>query len=186
MDELQQVEQAWQRKRTQLESASASQQARALQAELNELTDRRFELREQVASLRSRNKMGALRPGAEHHMARMSILDDAEIVCTTLAGAGHEMLYRYTFDTVVIDEAAQTVEPSTLIPLRYECMRCIMVGDPKQLPPTVLSQEAQRLEYDQSLFVRMFNAAPERVHLLSIQYRMHPDISLFPLSLIHI
>ena len=124
--------------------------------------------------------MGALRPGAEHHMARMSILDDAEIVCTTLAGAGHEMLYRYTFDTVVIDEAAQTVEPSTLIPLRYECMRCIMVGDPKQLPPTVLSQEAQRLEYDQSLFVRMFNAAPERVHLLSIQYRMHPDISLFP------
>ena len=180
MDELQQVEQAWQRKRTQLESASASQQARALQAELNELTDRRFELREQVASLRSRNKMGALRPGAEHHMARMSILDDAEIVCTTLAGAGHEMLYRYTFDTVVIDEAAQTVEPSTLIPLRYECMRCIMVGDPKQLPPTVLSQEAQRLEYDQSLFVRMFNAAPERVHLLSIQYRMHPDISLFP------
>lgn len=180
MEELQQVEQAWREKRAQLELASASQQARTLQAELNELTDRRFELREQVSSLQSRNKMGALRPGAEHHMARMSILDDAEIVCTTLAGAGHEMLYRYTFDTVVIDEAAQTVEPSTLIPLRYECMRCIMVGDPKQLPPTVLSQEAQRLEYDQSLFVRMFNAAPERVHLLSIQYRMHPDISLFP------
>lgn len=182
-EELQRVEQAWREKRAELETApskASPEHARKLQAELNELTDRRFELREQVSSLQSRNKMGATRPGAEHHMARMSILDEAEIVCATLAGAGHEMLYRYTFDTVVIDEAAQAVELSTLIPLRYECTRCILVGDPKQLPPTVLSQEAQRRQYDQSLFVRMFDAAPDRVHLLSIQYRMHPDISLFP------
>lgn len=186
-EELQRVERAWRDKRAELEqsasaptSSTSRERTRALQAELNELTDKRFELREQVSSLQSRSKMGSMRPETERHMARMSILDEAEIVCATLAGAGHEMLYRYTFDTVVIDEAAQAVELSTLIPLRYECTRCILVGDPKQLPPTVLSQEAERRQYAQSLFVRMFNASPDRVHLLSIQYRMHPDISLFP------
>lgn len=43
------------------------------------------------------------------------------------------------FDTVVIDEAAQAVELSTLIPLKYGAKRCILVGDPSQLPATVLS-----------------------------------------------
>ena len=52
--------------------------------------------------------------------------------------------------------------------------------DPNQLPPTVLSTDAQRLDYEQSLFVRLQKADPQAVLLLSIQYRMHPEISRFP------
>ncbi|KAI1287124.1 DEAD-box type RNA helicase, partial [Mortierella claussenii] len=51
---------------------------------------------------------------------------------------------------------------------------------PNQLPPTVISQLAAKYAYNQSLFVRIQNLAPRSVHLLSIQYRMHPDISMFP------
>jgi senataxin len=84
------------------------------------------------------------------------------------------------FDSVVIDEAAQCIELSALIPLKYGCAKCIMVGDPKQLPPTVLSREAARFQYEQSLFVRMQRNKPDDVHLLDTQYRMHPAISRFP------
>ena len=77
-------------------------------------------------------------------------------------------------------EAAQAIELSTLIPLRYGCKRCILVGDPKQLPPTVISPKAERLRYSQSLFKRMYDQAQQDVYLLSIQYRMHPDISMHP------
>ena len=69
---------------------------------------------------------------------------------------------------------------SALIPLKYGCSKCILVGDPKQLPPTVFSREAARFQYEQSLFVRMQTNHPDTVHLLDTQYRMHPEISIFP------
>ncbi|KAI9601419.1 hypothetical protein H4Q26_001237 [Puccinia striiformis f. sp. tritici PST-130] len=113
---------------------------------------------------------------------RMQILQDADVVCSTLSGSGHDYMSQLPFDfeTVVIDEACQCVEPASLIPLRYNATQCILVGDPMQLPPTVLSQTASRSGYDQSLFVRMQRNAPDAAHLLSIQYRMHPSISTFP------
>lgn len=54
------------------------------------------------------------------------------------------------------------------------------MGDPKQLPPTVLSTEAGNFDYDKSLFVRILKAHPDAMHILDTQYRMHPNISLFP------
>lgn len=113
---------------------------------------------------------------------QQKILDEAQVLCATLSGAGHEMFKNLAveFETVIIDEAAQCVELSALIPLKYGCTKCILVGDPKQLPPTVLSQSAARFGYDQSLFVRMQRNHPQHVHLLDTQYRMHPEISAFP------
>ena len=110
------------------------------------------------------------------------ILDGAHIICATLSGSGNERFQHLNieFETVVIDEAAQSIELSGLIPLKYGCSKCILVGDPKQLPPTVLSREAARFQYEQSLFVRMQMNHPQSVHLLDTQYRMHPEISSFP------
>lgn len=113
---------------------------------------------------------------------QQEILNSAHVLCATLSGSGHEMFRNLDveFETVIIDEAAQCVELSALIPLKYGCCKCILVGDPKQLPPTVLSQSAARFGYDQSLFVRMQQNHPKSVHLLDMQYRMHPEISIFP------
>lgn len=113
---------------------------------------------------------------------QQQLIDSAHVVCATLSGSGHDMFKNMAveFETVIIDEAAQCIELSALIPLKYGCSKCILVGDPKQLPATVLSKMAASYGYEQSLFVRMQKNHPEDTHLLDTQYRMHPEISLFP------
>ena len=51
------------------------------------------------------------------------ILEESQIVCSTLSFAGSTVFSAAlaTFDCVIIDEAAQAVEPSTLIPLVNGC-----------------------------------------------------------------
>ena len=112
---------------------------------------------------------------------RLAVLSESHVVCTTLTGAGLELFTQSTapFDCVVIDEAAQAIEVQTLIPLKYECRRCVMVGDDRQLAATVISQSASRYEYQQSLFSRLRKCGVS-VKVIQIQYRMHPSIRLFP------
>jgi senataxin len=114
--------------------------------------------------------------------AQEQVLNDAHIICGTLSGSGHDMFQNLSieFETVIVDEAAQCVEMSALIPLKYGCAKCILVGDPKQLPPTVFSKKATVYQYEQSLFARMEQNHPDDIHLLDTQYRMHPEISYFP------
>lgn len=152
--------------------------------------DRQFEvlkrrkqlLSNQIDSSRDRGDTVARDAEINRRRIQQDILDNAEVICATLSGSGHEMFQNLTieFETVIIDEAAQSIELSALIPLKYACSKCILVGDPKQLPPTVLSREAARFQYEQSLFVRMQSNHPNEIHLLDTQYRMHPEISAFP------
>ncbi|KAK4706046.1 hypothetical protein P7C70_g162, partial [Phenoliferia sp. Uapishka_3] len=111
---------------------------------------------------------------------RDNILDRADIIFATLSGCGSGVLDGRVFRTVIVDEAGQAVEPSVFIPLQFRCTHCVLVGDPKQLPPTVVSRAAQRAGYERSIFERIMNLNPGAVHLLSTQYRMHPSISAFP------
>ena len=61
-------------------------------------------------------------------------------------------LFVFLLPYVALDEAAQAVEPSTLIPMKYNPKSVVLVGDPCQLPATVFSRIAKDLKYDQSLF----------------------------------
>lgn len=54
----------------------------------------------------------------------------------------------------------------------------MLVGDPQQLPPTVLSKAACA-GLSQSLFERLQRGGAAAT-LLRFQYRMHPAISAFP------
>jgi superfamily I DNA and/or RNA helicase len=54
-----------------------------------------------------------------------------------------------------------------------------LVGDPRQLPATILSKASKKLDFDRSLFERLM-AAGWPVKMLSVQYRMHPHIRRFP------
>jgi len=51
------------------------------------------------------------------------------------------------FDVLVIDEAAQASEVAVLPPLSLSCRRCVLIGDPQQLPATVISRTASALNY---------------------------------------
>ena len=150
--------------------------------EIKRLNIRKTQLGEKLDDLRDRQSQKARAKDIERKRFQTQILAEADIICATLSGSGHELMASISvnFDTVIIDEACQTTELNALIPLKYGCTRCIMVGDPNQLPPTVLSTEAVNFAYNESLFVRMQKNNPNAVRLLAIQYRMHSSISSFP------
>jgi len=118
--------------------------------------------------------------------AKQKVLDDAQVILATNSVAGSRDLQHYydDFDTVVVDEASQGVEVSTLIPLIMGCRRLILVGDPKQLPATVFSQAAKECGYDRSLFQRLQESS-HPVSMLNEQYRMHPQICMFPSNMFY-
>ena len=110
---------------------------------------------------------------------RDDILDRAQVLCCTCIGAGHELLDGRRFSRVLIDEATQATEPATLVPLVRGARQVVLVGDHRQLPPTVISQRAKAGGLRRSMFERLVEMGI-KPHLLRIQYRMHPSISLFP------
>ncbi|CAF1471714.1 unnamed protein product, partial [Didymodactylos carnosus] len=73
-----------------------------------------------------------------------------------------------------------------LIPFRFGCTRLILVGDPQQLSPCVLSDAGKMSNLSQSLHFRLdkiFNSIScesKPSIMLRVQYRMLPEIALFP------
>ncbi|XP_019231453.1 PREDICTED: uncharacterized ATP-dependent helicase C29A10.10c-like [Nicotiana attenuata] len=85
-------------------------------------------------------------------------------------------------EMVVIDEAAQLKECESTIPLQLPGLRhAILILDEKQLPAMVQSKICEKADFGRSLFKRLVILGHKK-HLLNVQYRMHPKISLFPNS----
>lgn len=125
-------------------------------------------------------RLGQINDESLRQQLETHILDTTHIVFTTLGTAGSATLESCSkFEVIVIDEAAQSVEPSTLVALQLGSSHAILVGDPQQLPATIFSTSGRTTKFDRSLFQRLEDAGHE-VHLLDTQYRMHPDISFFP------
>ncbi|KFO82487.1 putative helicase senataxin, partial [Cuculus canorus] len=130
------------------------------------------------------------------------IILESDIICCTLSASGGVLLESVfgrqrldPFCCVIVDEVRQSCEVETLIPLIHRCNKLVLVGDPRQLPPTVKSVEAQKYGYDQSLMARLHRHLEEQVQenvlrslpvvQLTVQYRMHPDICLFPSNYVY-
>jgi len=114
------------------------------------------------------------------------ILDKADVICSTLISCGSDALIGRRFPIIVIDEATQATEPRSLIAVqKLECSneaKLILVGDHNQLPPTVLSKEAELKGLKLSLFDRIIKENIENINymMLQTQYRMHPVLRAFP------
>ena len=117
----------------------------------------------------------------------------ATLVFATLASSGQGIMANMPPpDALIVDEAAQALESEVLIAFARRPRRCLLVGDPAQLPATMASEVARRAGHDVSLMQRLLNIANgeklavgapglrEWYTLLDTQYRMHPDISKFP------
>ena len=166
-------------------AAAAAEAAAALSGKLSpaarEDTRRETQRVIKVARDEARNaRSDAERLEAE---AADQVLLLAEVVCSTTAAAGDERRLgpNAAFRCVVLDEATQATEPSTLVPLVRGCEACVLAGDPRQLPPTVTSAEAKGSGLQQTLFERAMRGGIEPF-LLDTQYRMHPALSRFPSS----
>ena len=105
------------------------------------------------------------------------ILDASHVIICTLVGVTNRAISNRKFSTVIIDEAAQALEPAAWIPIS-RASRVVLAGDPFQLPPTVKSYKAEK----EGLAITLIEKCIERhkqVNLLNIQYRMNSAIMEF-------
>ena len=126
-----------------------------------------------------------------------AIIDDHRIFVATVSSMSNklDLLQLKEFDTVIIDEASQILEPM-LVGLLTHFKKFILVGDHKQLPAVVSQSEEQSTikqtnlkdiglnNMRDSLFERLFlrcraNNWNHAYDMLSYQGRMHKDIMRF-------
>ena len=105
------------------------------------------------------------------------LISSANVITCTLVGASQKVLNNYHFRTVIIDEAAQALEPATWIPI-IKASKVVLAGDPYQLPPTVKSIEAAKAGLETTLLERCLEGFPVSA-MLKVQYRMHETIMGF-------
>ncbi|KAI0305372.1 P-loop containing nucleoside triphosphate hydrolase protein [Multifurca ochricompacta] len=67
-----------------------------------------------------------------------AVLQESQVVLATCHSSGGHQLRAQEFDVVIIDEATQALEAVCWVPI-LKAKKLILAGDPKQLPPTVLS-----------------------------------------------
>lgn len=130
------------------------------------------------------------------------LLLSSKVVTSTLHGAGSRELYSVYddknfgvdnpfFDTIIIDEVSQSLEPQCWIPLMNHlgCKRLIIAGDNMQLPPTIKTSDSDvkiDLNTTANLEVTLFDRLVKELDgnkfrkLLDTQYRMNHQIMQFP------
>jgi len=123
-------------------------------------------------------------------MAENIILAGADIIACTLSSCYTNQMesifggYKERISVCIVDEATQSCEAETLIPLMLGVKTLVLVGDPNQLPATILSQRAKKLKLDQSVFSRIQNVFASQqnnpIIMLNMQYRMDYAISYWP------
>lgn len=106
-----------------------------------------------------RGELRALRREVRQREERVvsELLKSRDLVFATCVGAASKVLKEERFDLVVIDEAAQALEPACWIPL-LKAPRAVLAGDHKQLAPTVKSPKAERMGLGVTLFDRLMAA----------------------------
>lgn len=109
------------------------------------------------------------------------ILEEADVVCCTCSGSDHPAMQHIKFRNILVDEAGQTTELSTLVPMMHLQAdgSAVLVGDHKQLPATVSCLQADVEGLGTSLFQRLTTLGVPGT-MLDVQYRMHPAIACFP------
>ncbi len=110
------------------------------------------------------------------------ILDDlvakAQVVTATPVGCNHYSVAKLRYNTVVIDEAGQALEPMCWISI-LKAKKLVLAGDHQQLPPTVKSNEAAKKGLTTTLLEKCVATMPQAVTMLNMQYRMHEKIMQF-------
>ena len=93
-------------------------------------TSRLTDLKSQLWQAREDARKSVNRVEETKQSIRQKLFTTCHVICSTLSRSGHDLLARagLDFNMVIIDEACQAVEPSSLIPLQYNCQKCVLVG----------------------------------------------------------
>ncbi len=136
----------------------------------------------------------------EHERSLTKKYQAARVIGATCIGSEHPIIRAFSnesarnpdgFSLVIIDEGARSTPMETLVPMQ-RAHRCVLVGDHKQLPPVITSEVREQwqdlhpgmdIEHSPaavSLFEQVLPSLPTKARIvLSMQFRMHPDIASF-------
>jgi hypothetical protein len=120
----------------------------------------------------------------------LSLLLRHRLICTTLAKVcTSELLASPSFDVVIIDEASMAALPYVLILASKAKKHLIFAGDPMQLPPIALTDQAEAKRYlEEDIFIRLSGADHPSslfqwqdrhagfITFFDTQYRMQVDV----------
>jgi ATP-dependent RNA/DNA helicase IGHMBP2 len=114
-----------------------------------------------------------------------SLIGSAQVLLCTLNSSGshhfQDAVSGSRFQTFLLDEGGQCSEAEFFIATTFPGIkRIIVMGDPKQLRPTVLEPACSFAGYGESWLGRVFKLYPSKIHLLDTQYRMDQAILRFP------
>ena len=108
------------------------------------------------------------------------IINEHDIIISTCSTSYDEKLINANFKYVLIDEATQCCELESLLPIMHGSRYVIMIGDQKQLGPTIIYPKGDLVGMKISLFERMIKLYPDNYYMLKEQYRMSEELALFP------
>ncbi len=105
------------------------------------------------------------------------LYEEAAVILGTPVGLYDAKTDKLHFQTLVIDEAGQCIEPLAwcIFPMAD---KYVLAGDHLQLPPTVLNQEAVKLGLNRSILEISIETI-SNIFLLNTQYRMRQAIAGF-------
>ncbi|MDQ2863377.1 MAG: AAA family ATPase, partial [Bacteroidota bacterium] len=105
------------------------------------------------------------------------LYSEAQVISGTPIALHDAKINHIKFQTLVIDEAGQCIEPLAwcIFPLAE---KYVLAGDHLQLPPTVLSREAGALGLNKSILEVCIESI-NNIFLLNTQYRMRESIAGF-------
>jgi ATP-dependent RNA/DNA helicase IGHMBP2 len=109
---------------------------------------------------------------------QQNVLVKNQVVTCTPVVSMHREIGKEKFDTLIFDEAGQTLEPMCWIPMQ-KVKKVILAGDHLQLPPTVKSEDAAKKGLSISLLEKLM-PLESISEMLAIQYRMNSKIMQFP------
>jgi ATP-dependent RNA/DNA helicase IGHMBP2 len=112
------------------------------------------------------------------HFLQQNVLVKNQVVTCTPVVSMHREIGKEKFDTLIFDEAGQTLEPMCWIPMQ-KVKKVILAGDHLQLPPTVKSEDAAKKGLTVSLLEKLM-PLESISEMLAIQYRMNSKIMQFP------
>jgi hypothetical protein len=128
-------------------------------------------------------KLSSMCQRTDDDLEQHKLLASTKVVLCTLNTAGSKSLRKaaqHKFDLLLLDEAGQCPESEFYIATTFPGVkRIVVVGDPQQLPATVIHQGCQEAGYGESFLSHLLEFCPEKVHLLNTQYRMDPSILRF-------
>jgi len=134
---------------------------------------------------RTKRNVAMTQQRKEQARIRMRFLEEADVIAATTVSSGSQALAGFKFHAILIDEVAQATECSTIVPIVCRgATQLVLCGDHCQLPPSVVSREAQLRGFSLSLYSRLVEAGvPFR--FLDTQYRAHPMLMEFSAACIY-